>query len=255
MKPTLFAMIAFLAVTASASAIPGDSDYSVSRLEKRMIGESYARLEEDVEVYERFFEHREGALKSAAKRYEKQKEMTRVFSEDVNILKDELEQDDLTESERNDLENQLDAAIKAFEAQSASMKASYKQMKVAEMADSFKTIEKDTLRENQHRLQEHNANNPDDQLDVEPGSAYNKIILGEQMDEVCERESDTFDDMNAANLDMSGALDKMTEEDSDDEDDSTPSDTSPLILYLGSILRYRTYKRKCLHIWELYKGL
>ncbi|KAH6588512.1 hypothetical protein BASA61_005908 [Batrachochytrium salamandrivorans] len=87
MKLTLFAMIAFLAVTASASAIPGDSDYSVSRLEKRMGDEPYAKLEEDVEVDESFFKRRERALKSAAKRYEKQREMERVLREDVEILK------------------------------------------------------------------------------------------------------------------------------------------------------------------------
>ncbi|KAH6591858.1 hypothetical protein BASA50_008457 [Batrachochytrium salamandrivorans] len=195
MKLTLFAMIAFLAVTASANAIPGDSDSSVSRLEKRMGDEPYEEADEGAKVYGDFFEYREH------------------------------------------------------------MEASYKQMQESEMAHSLEMEEKEVLQEHQDRLKEHNANNPDDPLEVEHGSVYNKIILGEQMDEVCERQSDTFDDMKAANLDMSGALDEMAKKDSDDEDDSILSATSPFIVYLGSMNRYQTFERKCLHIWELYKGL
>ncbi|KAH6576011.1 hypothetical protein BASA83_010224 [Batrachochytrium salamandrivorans] len=255
MKLTLFAMIAFLAVTASANAIPGDSDYSVSRLEKRMGDEPYEEADEDVKAHGKSFKYRESAFKMAAKHYEEQKEMERVLREDVNILEDELGQDDLTESERNDLEGQLGAAIKAFEEHSASMKASYKPLQESETAHSFKTIEKDTLRENQNRLKEHNANNPDDQLEVESGSVYNKIILEAQMNEICERQRDTFDDMKAANLVMSEALDKMAKKDFNNEDEPTPSDTSPLIVYLNSSERYRTYKHKCWYISKLYKGL
>ncbi|KAH6576010.1 hypothetical protein BASA62_001651, partial [Batrachochytrium salamandrivorans] len=75
MKPTLFAMIAFLAVTASASAIPGDSDYSVSRLEKRMGDEPYEEADEGAKAYGDFFEYRESALKIVAECYKKQREM------------------------------------------------------------------------------------------------------------------------------------------------------------------------------------
>ncbi|KAH6576012.1 hypothetical protein BASA62_001653 [Batrachochytrium salamandrivorans] len=199
MKLTLFAMISFLAVTASASAIPGDSDYSVSRLEKRMGDEP------------------------AAKRYEKQREMERVLREDIEILKNALEQSGLPDSEKKDLESQLDAAIKAFEAHSASMKASYKQMKAAEMTYSPKMS----------------------------GSVYSKTILEEQMNEACERENDTLDDMNAAKVKSSEVLDKMAEKGSDDEDDSILPATSSLTEYLSSIVKHQAYKRKCLYISKL----
>ncbi|KAH6561042.1 hypothetical protein BASA60_000126 [Batrachochytrium salamandrivorans] len=126
--------------------------------------EPYEEADEGAKVYGDFFEYREHALKIVTGCYEKQKGMDRAFREDVEILQDELKQDGLTDSEKQDLENQLGAAIKAFNTYSAK---------------------------------------------VEHGSVYNKIILGEQMDEVCERQSDTFDDMKAANLDMSGALDEM----------------------------------------------
>ncbi|KAH9253467.1 hypothetical protein BASA81_008514 [Batrachochytrium salamandrivorans] len=251
MKLTLFAMIAFLAVTASASAIPGDSDYSVSRLEKRMGDEPYAKLEEDVEVDESFFKRRERALKSAAKRYEKQREMERVLREDIEILKNALEQSGLPDSEKKDLEGQLDAAIKAFEEHSASMKASYKQMKAAEMTYSPKMVEKDILQKHQNRLKEHNINNPDDPLEVESGSVYSKTILEEQMNEACERENDTLDDMNAAKVKSSEVLDKMAEKGSDDEDDSILPATSSLTEYLSSIVKHQAYKRKCLYISKL----
>ncbi|KAH6561041.1 hypothetical protein BASA60_000125 [Batrachochytrium salamandrivorans] len=118
------------------------------------------------------------ALKIAAECYKKQKGMERAFREDVEILDDELGQNDLTESEKQDLENQLDAAIKAFEAQSASTKALYKSLQESEMTYSLEMAEKEVLQEHQDRLQEHNANNPDDQLDVEPGSVYNTNYSG-----------------------------------------------------------------------------
>ncbi|KAH6591861.1 hypothetical protein BASA50_008460 [Batrachochytrium salamandrivorans] len=251
MKLTLFAMISFLAVTVSASAIPGDSDYSVSRLEKRMGDEPYEEADEDVEVDESFFERRERALKSAAKRYEKQREMERVLREDIETLKDALEQSGLPGSEKKDLENQLGAAIKAFEAHSASMKASYKQMKAAEMTYSPKMVGKDILQKHQNRLKEHNVNDPDDPLEVESGSVYNRIILGEQMNEACERENDALEDMNATKVKSSEVLDKMAEKGSDDEDDSTPSATSSLTEYLSSIVKHQAYKRKCLYISKL----
>ncbi|KAH6591860.1 hypothetical protein BASA50_008459 [Batrachochytrium salamandrivorans] len=238
MKLTLFAMISFLAVTASASAIPGDSDYSVSRLEKRMGDEPYEEADEGAKAHGKSFKYRERAFKMAAEHYEEQREMERVLREGVEILEDELGQNDLTESERNDLENQLDDAIKAFESHSASMEASYKPLQESETAHSFKTIEKDTLRENQNRLREHNINNPDDPLEVEHGSVYNKIILEAQMNEICERQRNTFDDMKAANLVMSEALSKMAKKDFNNEDEPTPSDTSPLIavnMYVGIV--------------------
>ncbi|KAH6588513.1 hypothetical protein BASA61_005909 [Batrachochytrium salamandrivorans] len=84
MKPTLFAMIAFLAVTASASAIPGDSDYSVSRLEKRMGDEPYERQMKMSKPMGDLFKYRERALKMAAKHYENRKKW-KEFSGKMSI--------------------------------------------------------------------------------------------------------------------------------------------------------------------------
>ncbi|KAH6580288.1 hypothetical protein BASA60_002928 [Batrachochytrium salamandrivorans] len=78
MKLTLFAMISFMAVTASASVIPGDSDYSASRLEKRMVEESYEETDEDFKMLKRISKHNEDARKTVAERYKKQREMAQV---------------------------------------------------------------------------------------------------------------------------------------------------------------------------------
>ncbi|KAH6566070.1 hypothetical protein BASA62_006911 [Batrachochytrium salamandrivorans] len=184
MKLTLFAMISFMAVTASASVIPGDSDYSASRLEKRMVEESYEETDEDFKMLKRISKHNEDARKTVAERYKKQREMAQVLNEGAGTSKNELKQNTVSDSEEQDLEGQLGAA---------SMEDS--QMQDAEMEHSLKMAEKEMLHETQHQLKEHNVNHPDDPLGVEPGSVYNKDTLEEQVNEFCGREGDVLDKM------------------------------------------------------------
>ncbi|KAH6581835.1 hypothetical protein BASA50_011040 [Batrachochytrium salamandrivorans] len=234
MKLTLFAMISFMAVTASASVIPANSDYSASRLEKRMVEESYEEADEDFKMLKRISKHNENARKTVAERHKKQREMAQVLNEGAGTSKDELKQNTVSDSEEQDLEGQLGAA---------SMEDSHqqKQMQDAEMEHSLKMAEKEMLHETQHQLKEHNVNHPDDPLGVEPGSVYNKDTLEEQVNEFCEREGDVLDD--------------MAEKASDGENSPTSSDTDLFNESLKSAGRDRAAKRECLNRSRLYKGL
>ncbi|KAH6564718.1 hypothetical protein BASA61_000985 [Batrachochytrium salamandrivorans] len=180
MKLVSFAVVSFLAATASAgfSANLGNADYNIHQLEKRDMGKDIRKkLEEEIERGQKHYRENKDRYQTMKGREKRLK--VKVFQVKLNLAVFSKE------SQPYGLKTQHVKAQSEYEKQRAVTFEQYKLMMDIK-ARLYRWIgELSTWVENQQKLKDHNRKNPRNPLGVTSRSNYNKEILARQISTIC----------------------------------------------------------------------